>query len=77
MPPKKHFKPSDYPNFLLYVLDKVSRNDMRMPLTFPQTHVTVTAATALAILWTHDAHTVWFGIGAVGSTLVGQWCLVL
>ncbi|BEJ16984.1 hypothetical protein CspHIS471_0603850 [Cutaneotrichosporon sp. HIS471] len=35
-----------------------------------ETHVTVTAATALAILWTQSAHCAYFAAGALGSTVV-------
>ncbi|CAK9784478.1 hypothetical protein CC85DRAFT_284742 [Cutaneotrichosporon oleaginosum] len=49
-------RPSDYPSALLWLLD--------------ETHVTVTAATAIAILWTRNAHCAWFAAGAVGSTVI-------
>ncbi|WVW81482.1 hypothetical protein I302_103476 [Kwoniella bestiolae CBS 10118] len=51
----KPHKPSDYPSLLLYILD--------------ETHITVTLTTALAILYTRDAHVVWFAIGALNSSL--------
>ncbi|ODN75532.1 hypothetical protein L202_06657 [Cryptococcus amylolentus CBS 6039] len=47
--------PSEYPSILLYVLD--------------ETHITVTAATALTILFTRDAHVVWLALGALSSSL--------
>ncbi|WVF66359.1 hypothetical protein IAT40_001099 [Kwoniella sp. CBS 6097] len=51
----KPHKPSDYPSTLLYILD--------------ETHITVTLSTALAILWTRDAHVAWFALGALNSSL--------
>lgn len=36
-----------------------------------QTHVTVTAATGLALLVTQNAQVAWFSLGALTSTLVG------
>ncbi|WRT63397.1 uncharacterized protein IL334_000302 [Kwoniella shivajii] len=51
----KPHKPSDYPSLLLYILD--------------ETHITVTLSTALAILFTRNAHVVWFAIGALNSSL--------
>ncbi|WWD22872.1 hypothetical protein CI109_107367 [Kwoniella shandongensis] len=51
----KPHNPSEYPSILLYILD--------------ETHITVTFTTALAILWTRDAHVVWFAIGALNSSL--------
>ncbi|KAK6904963.1 hypothetical protein L486_02567 [Kwoniella mangroviensis CBS 10435] len=51
----KPHKPSDYPSTLLYILD--------------ETHITVTLSTALAILYTRDAHVVWFAVGALNSSL--------
>ncbi|WVQ93976.1 hypothetical protein IAU59_001054 [Kwoniella sp. CBS 9459] len=51
----KPHKRSDYPSTLLYILD--------------ETHITVTLSTALAILWTRDAHVAWFALGALNSSL--------
>ncbi|KAK8844579.1 hypothetical protein IAR55_006426 [Kwoniella newhampshirensis] len=51
----KPHTPSEYPSLLLYILD--------------ETHITVTLTTAFAILWTRDAHVVWFAIGALNSSL--------
>ncbi|GMK54199.1 hypothetical protein CspeluHIS016_0107850 [Cutaneotrichosporon spelunceum] len=51
-------RPSDYPSTLLWLLD--------------ETHVTVTAGTAIAILWTQKAHCLWFAAGALGSTLIAR-----
>ncbi|WWC57789.1 uncharacterized protein I303_100324 [Kwoniella dejecticola CBS 10117] len=51
----KPHKPSDYPSVLLYILD--------------ETHITVTLTTALAILYTRDAHVIWFAAGALNSSL--------
>ncbi|WWC67133.1 uncharacterized protein I206_101040 [Kwoniella pini CBS 10737] len=51
----KPHRPSDYPSLLLYILD--------------ETHITITLLTALAILYTKDAHVVWFAIGALNSSL--------
>ncbi|WVR03256.1 hypothetical protein IAU60_000247 [Kwoniella sp. DSM 27419] len=55
MPFLKPHKPSDYPSVLLYILD--------------ETHITVTLSTALAILWTRNAHVAWFALGALNSSL--------
>ncbi|WWC85518.1 uncharacterized protein L201_000382 [Kwoniella dendrophila CBS 6074] len=51
----KPHKPSDYPSLLLYILD--------------ETHITVTLSTALTILYTRNAHVIWFAIGALNSSL--------
>lgn len=62
-------RPSEYPSTLLWLLDEVCASH---DTADSQTHVTVTAATAIAILWTQHAHCVWFAAGALGSTLVGE-----
>ncbi|ORX34905.1 hypothetical protein BD324DRAFT_633132 [Kockovaella imperatae] len=47
--------PSDYPSFLLYVLD--------------ETHLTITVLHAAIIIYTRDAHIAWIAVGALGSSL--------
>ncbi|WVN86022.1 uncharacterized protein L203_101180 [Cryptococcus depauperatus CBS 7841] len=54
----KPHSPSDYPSFLLYVLD--------------ETHITVTLATATTVLYTHNAHVLWMAVGALGSSLAAK-----
>lgn len=45
---------------------------------YSQTHVTITAATAATIVYTQNAHAVWFAAGAFGATIVGELdCSVL
>ncbi|EIW73422.1 hypothetical protein M231_01947 [Tremella mesenterica] len=48
-------KPSEYPSFILYLLDK--------------THLTVTAATTIYVLYQRRAHPLYFGIGAILSSI--------
>lgn len=43
-----------------------------MQLTEYQTHITVTAVTAAVILYTRDAHAVWFASGALLSSFAGE-----
>lgn len=48
------------------------RYDGRWAASDTQTHITVTAATGLALLVTQNAQVAWFSLGALTSTLVGE-----
>lgn len=70
-------RPSQYPSTLLWFFDQVSSDltlifwSNRTGQLKPQTHVTVTATTALVLVLTRNAHVAWFSIGALGSSLTG------
>jgi dolichyldiphosphatase len=67
-------KPSQYPSTILWFFDQVypALDSLRMRQLTIQTHVTVTASTALVLVLTRNVHVAWFSIGALGSSLTGR-----
>jgi dolichyldiphosphatase len=67
-------KPSQYPSTILWFFDQVCCDSLHLESQGAdgQTHVTVTASTALVLILTRNPHVAWFSIGALGSSLTGM-----